>query len=44
MQRRSRASSSDQARAYRLAGHEDARQFAHLIGQSPVLREGETLG
>jgi hypothetical protein len=32
MQRRSRASSSDQARAYRLAGHEDARQFAHSIG------------
>ncbi len=32
MQRRSRASSSDQARAYRLLGHEDARQFAHSIG------------
>lgn len=34
MQRRSRASSSDQARAYRLAGHENARQFAHSIGLS----------
>ena len=32
MQRRSRASSSDQARAYRQAGHNDARQFAYSIG------------
>ncbi len=32
MQRRSRASSSDRVRAYRQAGHDDARQFAHSIG------------
>ncbi|MEK7353943.1 MAG: hypothetical protein AABZ77_05500 [Chloroflexota bacterium] len=32
MQRRSRASSPDQARAYRQAGHDNARQFAHSIG------------
>jgi hypothetical protein len=32
MQRRSRASSSDQARAYRQIGYDDARQFAHSIG------------
>jgi hypothetical protein len=32
MQRRSRASSSEQARAYRLLGHENARHFAHSIG------------
>ena len=32
MQRLSRASSSDQARAYRQRGHDDARQFAHSIG------------